>query len=253
MLLLKGEDDVDCATLTFQILQETFFVRILKFDNRNNSQMDLELLIPGIATFIRDKEGAATKTKLLKLLYLLDIESFREKHETLTGFDWIFYKYGPWTPKYDEILLQLADAGKIRLSESGRGDFETTFINVTNPVPLSKVFPKATDELKARRILEAWAERPTGELLDYVYFHTVPMRDAQRGRPLDFEAILREEPPVDYRRAASDGSPDELKKKRKQFLNAIASAPKIASGHFIEPTYGNDYWTAIETMEREPD
>jgi antitoxin SocA-like protein len=215
--------------------------------------MDLAILIPGIATFIRSKEGAATKTKLLKLLYLLDIESFREKHETLTGFDWIFYKYGPWTAQYDDVLDQLSQAGKIRLNNSSRADLDAIFVDPTNTVELSKAFPSYTEELKARRILEVWADRPLGELLDYVYFHTAPMRDAERKSRLDFESILREETPVEYRRSASKSSPDELKKKRREFLKAIASAPKVTGGQFIEPSYGKDYWSAIETMEREPD
>jgi hypothetical protein len=216
--------------------------------------MDLALLIPGISTFIRSKDGAPTKTKLLKLLYLLDIEAFREKRETLTGFDWIFYKYGPWTSQYDEVLHQLSDAGKIQLTvSSSRSDLETTFVNPTDAVQLSKAFPTYTEELKARRILEVWADRPLGELLDYVYFHTAPMKDAARGHKLDFETLVHEEPPIEYRRAQSKSSPEQLKKKRKEFLKAIASTPKAGASRFIEPTYGNDYWAAIETMEREPD
>jgi hypothetical protein len=215
--------------------------------------MDLALLIPGIATFIRSKESAATKTKLLKLLYLLDIESFRETQKTLTGFDWVFYKYGPWTAQYDEVLDQLSQEGKIQLNSSNKGDLEATFIDPTSAVDLSKAFPIYTDELKARRILEVWADRPVGELLDYVYFHTAPMKNAERKSRLDFGSILREEAPVEYRRAKSKSSPDELKKKRKEFLKAIAAAPKAAAGQFIEPSYGHDYWAAIETMEREPD
>jgi hypothetical protein len=215
--------------------------------------MDLALLIPGVATFIRSKEGAPTKTKVLKLLYLLDIEAFRERRETLTGFDWTFYRYGPWTSQYDEVLNQLADAGKIQLSVSNRSDLEATFVNPTDAVQLSTAFPSYTEELKARRILEVWADRPLGELLDYVYFHTAPMRDAVRGHKLDFETLVREEPPIQYCRALSTSSPEELKKKRKEFLKAIASTPKAAASQFIEPTYGTDYWAAIETMEREPD
>jgi hypothetical protein len=44
-------------------------------------------LIPAILTYVRDKEGFATKTKLLKLLYLLDLEAYRETRQTLTGFN----------------------------------------------------------------------------------------------------------------------------------------------------------------------
>jgi hypothetical protein len=212
-----------------------------------------ELLIPAISSYIRSKGGAPTKTKVLKLIYLLDVEFFREKHETLSGFEWIFYKFGPWTAQYDEVLEQLSMADKVRLNPPAAGDSEPTFVDPTNPVELSSVFPNFQDELKARRIVEVWADRPTVELLDYVYFHTAPMRTAERNHLLDFDTILQEEPPTDYRRDTSSLTPDELKKARKRFLSALSSAPKVASGAFIEPAYGPEYWDAIETMEREPD
>jgi hypothetical protein len=63
--------------------------------------MNLEVLIPAVLTYARAKGGYTTKTKLLKLLYLLDIEAFRKQRSTLTGFRWIFYKYGPWTYNRD--------------------------------------------------------------------------------------------------------------------------------------------------------
>ncbi len=47
-------------------------------------------------------------------------------------------------------------------------------------------------ELTFRRIVDEWADRRLGEMLDYVYFHTEPMMDAQRGAPLDFQTIDRQ-------------------------------------------------------------
>ena len=49
--------------------------------------MNLIDLIAAVATSVREGGGAPTKTKVLKLLYLLDIESYRKTEATLTGFD----------------------------------------------------------------------------------------------------------------------------------------------------------------------
>lgn len=38
-------------------------------------------------------------------------------------------------------------------------------------------------------IVERWMTRPIGEVLDYVYFHTPPMRDVRRHQALDFSTI----------------------------------------------------------------
>ena len=61
----------------------------------------------GILTRVKEREASVSKTKLLKLLYLADIEHFRTSGETLTGFDWIFYWYGPWSSDYDQLLDQM--------------------------------------------------------------------------------------------------------------------------------------------------
>ena len=60
-----------------------------------------------ILTRIREQGGSCNRTKLLKLLYLSDIEHFRGARETVTGFDWLFYLYGPWAREYDELLTSL--------------------------------------------------------------------------------------------------------------------------------------------------
>lgn len=216
--------------------------------------MNPDVLIPAILTYARSQGGSTTKTKLLKLLYLFDIEAFRQSRTTFTGFSWIFYKYGPWAPEYDPLLEQLQTSNLIALHVGSKTDLDTVFIDAVQPVQLSAAFPVAIEEILARRIIEAWAERPTGELLDYVYFHTAPMRDAQRGKPLDFDAVQQEEPASEYRRTNSDIPSDERKKRQKEFRKLIKEArPKRSDLNYIEPNYDAEFWRAVETLDRDPD
>ena len=60
-------------------------------------QQARDLLLAKSSPASREVEGTANKTKLLKLLYLTDIEFFRAAEQPLTGFDWIYYLYGPWS------------------------------------------------------------------------------------------------------------------------------------------------------------
>src|ERR1700730_12216538 len=156
--------------------------------------MSLTDLIAAVATSVRDCGGAPSKTKILKLLYLLDIESYRRTGRTLTGFDWIFYRFGPWAATYDDALQAAAQENKIKINAPDHGDEGATFINAAETISLSKVFPSdVVQELTAKKIITAWADKPTVELLDYVYFHTAPMRSATRGARLDFSAVMKEE------------------------------------------------------------
>jgi hypothetical protein len=217
--------------------------------------MDLFILIPAILTYIREKNGVATKTKLLKILYLLDIEAYRESRSTLTGFGWKFYLYGPWAIEYEELLSDLDTSGVIALRAGTQTDLDTVFINSTESVPLAKAFPNVRQEFRARRIIDAWAERPTGELVDYVYFHTAPMRDAHRDDSLNFESVLTEELPPDYSRSKLQLDPKDIRRKRREFREALISAGRRRPVVPLDPPpkYDEQFWNAIEALDRDPD
>jgi hypothetical protein len=54
-----------------------------------------------------DIRASFGKTKLVKLLYLIDIESYRRYSRRLTGLDWLFYHYGPYALEIDQALKQI--------------------------------------------------------------------------------------------------------------------------------------------------
>ena len=69
-------------------------------------------LIPVIVTWIAEHDSYATKTKLLKLLYLFDVEYYRQhQHTRFTGFGWKFFHLGPWAAEYDPMLSGLLAHG----------------------------------------------------------------------------------------------------------------------------------------------
>ena len=217
--------------------------------------MDLTLLIPAILTYVRDRNGFTTKTKLLKFLYLLDLEAYRETRHTLTGFSWRFHLYGPWAPEYQDVLGGLEKAGKITLRPGTRTDLDTVFVDATDRVPLDKAFPAIKTELRARRIIEAWADRPTGEILDYVYFHTAPMVGAERDTPLNLDAVLDEEPRPDYVRSEIKLDPKDLQKKRRELRDALNAAGRRRQAMPLDPPprYDEQFWNAVEALDQDPD
>ncbi len=216
----------------------------------HTSDMSLTDLISAVATFVRDSGGAPSKTKILKLLYLLDIESYRKTGATLTGFEWKFYKYGPWAASYDEALEAAVQTNKILVNER-EADEGASFINPVERLPLSLVFPNVVEELTAKRIIETWAARPTVELLDYVYFHTAPMRDAVRNEILDFSILTREERLPHYTGIKSKADEKEIQRKRKELLKKLNATTKTPIAPLDPPPkYDEGYWSALEKLER---
>ena len=55
----------------------------------------LRHLITHLVVELRDMDAGFGKTKLVKLLYLIDVENWRRSRKTLTGLEWNFYHYGP--------------------------------------------------------------------------------------------------------------------------------------------------------------
>ncbi len=214
--------------------------------------MNLTDLIAAVVTYVRECGGAPTKTKILKLLYLLDIESYRKTGATLTGFDWKFYRFGPWAASYDEALQAAVQASKIAIN-APNADEGAVFINPVQKFLLAELFPNVVQELTAKRIIETWAARPTVELLDYVYFHTAPMRDAVRNELLDFSTVTREEKLPHYTGIKSQMDERERDRKRKELLRRLGSATKPIAPLDPPPKYDDEYWAALAKLESDPD
>src|SRR4051794_32036482 len=70
-------------------------------------------LIAAIISFVKQKGSYVTKTKLLKLLYLFDIEYYRVHRRTFTGFSWKYFHLGPWAAEYDPTLDGLLASGAL--------------------------------------------------------------------------------------------------------------------------------------------
>ena len=190
-------------------------------------------------------DAGVGKTKLLKLLYLSDIEYFRVFRRTLTGFDWCFYLYGPWAPQYDELLQSLDHQGAISRRLWSNDAVEGEQITATSPVyPESLGIGEHATALY--RAWQPWLERPLRELLDYVYFQTVPMEGAEKGNALNFNATPRERP-LRYERPKSGNSPGQIAKIRRAMAD-LRPAPRISAEQYRPDPYDEVYERALRTL-----
>lgn len=178
---------------------------------------EAKLLVRAILTRIKERDGSANKTKLLKLLYLADLENFRAEGRTLTGFDWIFYQYGPWAAQYDGLLDQLAAENLIKMDKWAASELEGTRIEITESAGFGKVIKSTTALMRAQRYVDTWADKSVGSLLDYVYFETEPMLAAEKGQRLDFTKVQKQ-PPALYRRTPSTPDPKQLRSIKEKFM-----------------------------------
>lgn len=211
----------------------------------------LKHLIPAIASYIEEKGAYLSKTKLLKLLYLFDVEYYRIHRETFTGFQWKFFHLGPWTGEFDPLLEELEKADVLRGEPSQNPEYESKLLRATEHHSFDHLLPNIKDELILRSILQTWAERRTGEILDYVYFQTEPMERGVRSQPLDFTAIPREAPER-YSRSSSGLTGGEIARLRKQFRDRLANSKSLSGARVTvtPPRYDDEYFDALAKLDQ---
>jgi hypothetical protein len=210
----------------------------------------LNSLIKAIVFYVKRRDGFITKTKLLKLLYLFDVEYFRVHRQTFTGFEWKFYHLGPWTAQYDPILDCLVESDQLVRRQSSQPDYDTQFFEPAQEEAINVALPELKDEYILKVILDNWGDKSSGEILDYVYFETEPMIKGQRDRLLDF-GLIPEEPTPSYRRSPSGKSDKEIQAVRNRVAERLKSnaSDEYEKTTSAPPRYDDEYWKAVEIME----
>jgi len=208
----------------------------------------LQLLLAVLGEVKKREGGFATKTKLLKLIYLADLEFYRRNRRTLSGAGWIFYKFGPWFPEYEQLLQQLELEGSIRVVPNPKADIDSYLVEPLRQVSFDRLVLGVSEALCIKNQIAAWADVPTGELLDYVYFMTEPMRGAERNTPLDFSSVPTDAPSP-YRLRSSGITPGQAqgikRRVRERFVEIKAPGPAAP------PRYDDIYAQAIAILQTE--
>jgi hypothetical protein len=246
-----GEKAVDLLGLAFRLLlKSTVFQENLEHTFKMNP--DLPKIILAIVSEVVRRGSYVTKTKLLKLLYLFDVEYFRAHREIFTGLSWRYHHLGPWAPEYDEVLQTLKCQGVLTEFQTRNPENETSLYRVTPPVEIFGLLKGSQDEGILRVVLNAWADRGTAEILDYVYFQTEPMEQGERYKPLDF-TVIPEQVPMKYIRSSSGKTLDEIRLLKKEFKQRVTPTSEIETPLTITPPdYDDaffDFLRELETMD----
>ena len=210
---------------------------------------NIEKLIAAIITWVVGEGSYVTKTKLLKLVYLFDVEYFRAHRQTFTGFGWKFFHLGPWAAEFDPTLDDLVTKGTL-LQQRSNNEFETAFYRSAERIDPREPFSNVKDEYILRGVLKRWGTRSTGEILDYVYFQTAPMEAGIRNALLDF-SVVQPEQPAAYTRSSSGKTKAEIQKLRTKFEAAQAQrkAGQNQPFAFTPPKYDEEYLNAMAKLE----
>jgi len=117
---------------------------------------------------LSQKDRGILKTQLIKLLFLVDLEFYRQRKETLTGLTYKLYLYGPYPPEIEKVLFKMEMQGYITLDEriSVSGKRYILYFAGDEEVQLSLT----QDEISLiESVLDKYGDKDLKELLSDVY------------------------------------------------------------------------------------
>lgn len=137
------------------------------------------------------KHNGIPKTKLAKLLYLVDFRHFYEKLEPMSGVLYKHQQYGPVADPFLELTEDLYDNGDIRydfLSEGAQMIIPSSNLYKNGYPLLSKTDKKEIDE-----ICKLWKNISTKEIVNYTH-NQKPWMACRDNEVIPYTLILQEEP-----------------------------------------------------------
>jgi len=206
-------------------------------------------LILSIVTYVNNNDGYVNKTKLIKFLYLIDIEYYKLYGKIYTGFNWIFYKFGPYTNEFESYYDELSKSD-LNIKTISNIDYDCDLLQTKNDFDLDTTIKDDVGfRLSIKQILNKWSKEKLAALLDYVYFETEPMESPIKKMPLDFSTINRKEKKQHHILPKGKIS----KKHQKNFENKLKQLkPKeiIPLNKFYPiEHYGDNYWEDLENFD----
>ena len=144
-----------------------------------------DLLYTVLSSYMERIGGKPTKTKLLKLAYLAEVEYMRQHRKRLTDASWIYFLYGPYIDVYDDILNQDFEVEEVETED------EYTALLVSSAHRTSDREPSYDSKMAVSAVVNEFGSLTLKDLLNHVYFETEPMIAVERrGQPLDFSTVM---------------------------------------------------------------
>ncbi len=195
------------------------------------------------------------RTTLVKFLYLLDV--YTAEHNAgkpISGSEWRFLHFGPFSPQIASVLEDLSAQHAMLADqrETEDGDKEFVLYSLSDwqrVADLRQLGIPGSIQTRLHADFKRYG-KDLPSLLDYVYFRTTPMTDAQPGDVLDFSGCLRIAPedvrPVQMNKLR----PKAIKLARNKLREMITS--RKAQERVEQGPYDEAYYAALSILDGDP-
>ena len=135
-----------------------------------------------IMIYLIGKAGPITKTKLVKLLYLIDVAYKKSHQKILTGLKYVKYFYGPYSRDIDEALKNLYASNLISYEEHFTADGRRYYlISLKDDVKIPDVDGDVEGVID--KVVKKYAFKRLDDILDVIYSMD-EVKGAKFGEPI---------------------------------------------------------------------
>ncbi|MCY3804848.1 MAG: DUF4065 domain-containing protein [Candidatus Saccharibacteria bacterium] len=186
ILVEKGQRDLNTEEL--KKLSEIFGVDIVDFFKETPNIDKFKQMYFACIRLAADEQGGIPKTKLAKLLYLVDFSNFFYSLESMSGIKYRRMQYGPVAEAFFSLTEDLYEGGDINIQPVS----EALIISATTK-------EQATDKLKPKElkliktICSLWKNKRTMEIVNFTH-QQKPWKMCREGEYIPYELIIQEDP-----------------------------------------------------------
>lgn len=218
--------------------------------------MEISTLITALLVEAKEQNvSPVLRTTLVKYLYLLDVYMAEENEgKTITGLEWKFQHYGPFSGQLARHLEDMTNKqviiSQLLVTDTEDKEFVLYSLNANKRFEdFQRIGIPSSVKLKLLADMKRYGKN-LPSLLDRVYFNTAPMNDAQPGEVLDFKKC-RKTNIEDVRhiemKTIRPSAIKDTRVKLKALIESRKSKPEIKYG-----PYDETYYLGLQMLDGEP-
>ena len=146
-----------------------------------------------------DGDGRIPKTKLAKLLYLLDFSWYYDNLDSVSGLQYRRIAQGPVPDEFFRVIDEMYDTEEIDIKVRGKA----MMISLNEELdPINNNLLSEAQDKRLREIAAQWKTANTQTIVDYTHSQ-LPWRYCGPSELIPYDAIIQEDPDHVYQRPIS--------------------------------------------------
>lgn len=187
--LEKGEYDLKISEASK--LTDIFGISLEEVES--GQYVDYEKYKEMIQYIIRQFPKGVPKTKLAKLLYLVDFAWFYNHYESMSGMKYRKIKFGPVPDSYFRAVEEMEEDGLLRVEELPYLDRVAYSIKPTKALDNKSIVKIDSEALSLiDKIIDKWRSARTNEIVAFTH-NQLPYSLCSDGEFIPYELILQED------------------------------------------------------------